>query len=352
MKILVAGSSGVLGNFICEEVVRIFGNTVHLLVSDYKMDRGRETARKFGNNVSFQFLDANHSESIEQAVQHVDIVIVALKQSDPAIQTVCLKKKVLCIDVTVFSDFVHDVIALHEMAKNNDTASIVMAGFIPGLSGLLVRKAISDFDEVSEINIGFLQNTNAKAGVTGIVDMLSLVNQNVSLPNNSNIQGFTKKRKIDFLQLSACQKVRLIAHPEKEFLETKLPIRNLHYWTAWNSSIFNTLLSFLITRNLIPFITGQKRTLSKLVKHNPQKSEQAYVTVEVQGVIGNKKCEKVLTLSASSDYQTTAMMTAALAKIAFEKKAQGVLFPFEITDIDEVLSIIQSNDISLMETIR
>ncbi|MFF5995015.1 saccharopine dehydrogenase NADP-binding domain-containing protein [Lysinibacillus sp. KU-BSD001] len=105
-RVMVVGSSGVLGKLICTELLRIFGNTIHLVVSDYKTSRGKETATTLGSGVRFQYLDIHHKESVEQALQEVDIIIVATKQTTPIIQKVCIEQKVFCIDVTVFGDFV------------------------------------------------------------------------------------------------------------------------------------------------------------------------------------------------------------------------------------------------------
>lgn len=58
---------------------------------------------------------------------------------------------------------------------------------------------------------------------------------------------------------------------------------------------------------------------------------------------------KIVTLSALFDYHTTAMATASLAKIAQQKSVKGVVYPFEITDIDELLSEINCPNIIIGE---
>ncbi|MFF5995016.1 hypothetical protein AAGS61_09695 [Lysinibacillus sp. KU-BSD001] len=229
-----------------------------------------------------------------------------------------------------------------------------MAGFIPGLSGLLIKKAVSDVDQISSVNIGFLQNINAKAGLTGILDMLALVNQDITTKeNDKRLSGFTKKRRMEFLPSFKQKEVRLIEHPEKLFIEMKLGIRNIRYWTAWNNNAFNRVISSLKQFHLIDFILNmkQKKILSTVVKHNPNKPEHAFLTVEVKGIVGGQKCIKTLALSVFSDYHATAMVTAALAKIASEKNLKGVLFPFEMTNLDEILSIMDCEEIALEKKI-
>ncbi|MGG0237475.1 hypothetical protein [Bacillus rhizoplanae] len=232
-----------------------------------------------------------------------------------------------------------------------------MSGFFPGLSGLMVNKAVSNFQEVTDVNIGLLQNTNAKAGVSGILDMLKIISQRVNYytdNDTTNVSGFTKKRKMYFNEPYNESEVRLIDHAEKDFLNQKLKIEQMNYWTAWNNQFFNKQISSLKKLGVIDAILklNNSKFLSKVVKHNPNKDEQAFLTVEVKGIIDNKECIKTLSLSTFSDYHTTAMVTAALAKATLHSKIKGVVFPFEITNIDEVLSEINCKDIVLKECIK
>lgn len=334
-KILVVGASGVLGRRICTETLRIFNNECTLIVTDYKEERGKKTATSLFGNVIFQTLDVSKEEDVNKVVHGVDIVIVAIKQEKPIVQKVCINKNILCIDVTPFDNFVANVQSL----SKNTSLSVFMSGFFPGLSGVMVKKAISGFDSVDEVNIGLLQNTNANVGVTGMIDMLKIISQPVIL-GNKYVPGFSRKRKMYFLEGNAQKQVRLIEHAERKFLCEMLNLEKLNYWTSWNQHSFNTLISFCKKIKIIDFITQLKkhRFLSKIVKHNPNKDENASLTVEVKGKIDEKACIRTLSLSTFSDYETTALVTATIAKIVIHKKLCGVVFPFEIIDFDELLS--------------
>lgn len=347
-KIMVVGASGVLGQLVCSELLRVFDSQISLIVTDYKIERGEKLANSFNTDVQFRYLDVTREENVKQAIKNIDIVVVVLKQKNPYIQKVCIENKILCIDVTPYYEFVDKVNELNEDAQNNDIGSVIMSGFFPGLSGLMVKKATSNFSKVTEVHVGLLQNTNAKAGISGIVDMLNIIAQPVKLENNM-ISGFTKKRKMDFLHTLKQSEVRCIDHSEKAILKETLGINSINYWTSWNVNTFNKLVSFLKQIGFIKNIHKYKDFLSKVVKHNPHKNENIFLTVEVKGIIDNKETLKILTLSTFSDYHTTAMATASLAKIAQQKSVKGVVYPFEITDIDELLSEINSPKIIIEE---
>lgn len=348
-KIMVIGAAGVLGNLICLELFRLFNAPIKLIVTDYKIERGKNLAKSFNRDVDFHYLDINEEENITQVVKNVDIVIIALKQKTPNIQKACITNKVLCIDVTPFYDFVEKIINLNQMAQENEVASIVMSGYFPGLSGLMVKKAISSFEEVKEVNVGLLQNTNAKAGISGMLDMLKIISEQVNFENKV-VSGFTKKRKMLFLDNPSEREVRLIHHSEKHVLEKNLALNNINFWTSWDVKIFNKQISLLRKIGFIAYVPKfNKNLLSTIVKHNPNKGEPTFLTVEVKGIIENKERIKRLSLSTFSDYSTTAMITASLAKIASRKNIKGVVCPLEITTLEEILSEIKCPDIIYQE---
>lgn len=79
----VVGASGVLGQFVCAELLRIFENEIKLIVTDYKMDRGKRLANSFNGDVEFEYLDINDDKNISNVIQNIDIAIVVLKQINP-----------------------------------------------------------------------------------------------------------------------------------------------------------------------------------------------------------------------------------------------------------------------------
>ncbi|GAB6930750.1 hypothetical protein JCM10914A_47330 [Paenibacillus sp. JCM 10914] len=351
-KIMVVGASGVLGKLICHELLRIYKNHIELIVTDYRTERGEELANSLNSEVKFQHVDINDQESVETSIKEIDVVVVVVKQRTPLIQRICIKRGILCIDVTPFYDFVKEVKQLDQSAKINNTASVVMAGFFPGLSGLMVKEAVLKFEEVTEVNVALLQNTNATAGISGILDKMKIIDFNVYYKNN-DISGFTEKRKMYFLDHLREKEVRLIDHAEKSLLNDIISTKRLNYWTAWNSSSFNTLVSILRQVGLTKKIDKlNKGVLSKLMIHNAHKDEYAFLTVEVKGMMENREVVKYLSLRTDSDYQTTAMVTAALTKIILNKKIKGALTPFEVTNISEVTTVINSNTILVEETLH
>ena len=237
-KVVVVGGAGVLGSLICQELLRIFQGEIRLVITDYNVDRGKRMTSTINNNVEFRYLDVTKEESIHTAIQNVDIVIVVLKQLQPHIQRVCIDNRILCIDVTPFTDFAKKAKCLHPDAVKNDVASVVMSGFFPGLSGLMVKKAVSQFQKIDEVNIGLLQNTNAKAGVTGILDMLKIISERVNEHTGENVSGFTKKRKMFFFRTVQSTRSKTHSSCGSEFFKTILNNREHQLLDSLERSFF------------------------------------------------------------------------------------------------------------------
>ncbi|QDP41531.1 hypothetical protein [Radiobacillus deserti] len=144
--------------------------------------------------------------------------------------------------------------------------------------------------------------------------MLKIISQPVIFQNKV-LPGFTKNRKMHFLNHTKEKEVRLIDHSEKVLLKDKLTTAAINYWTSWNVNAFNKQISLLRRIGFIGIIHKvNNKFLSKVIKHNPNKNENAFLTVEVKGIVDNKERVKIVSLSTFSDYHTTAMVTASLAK--------------------------------------
>lgn len=335
MKVLVVGASGVLGRYVCKALIE---QRYEVVVGDYKAERGRQTAAALPL-ATFKEVDVTDSASLYAALQHIEAVIVVVKQEYPLVQKVCIEKNIPCIDVTVDEAFIEKVQDL----KAEHTASILMAGFFPGLSGILIQEAISTFDSLESVSIGLLQSTNANAGITGITDMLRIVNHDVD-----GTPGFSEKRNMKFGEFASSHVVRKIEHVERKRLLQNKKLPRINYYTAWEKKTFNIIIRLLQKTGLLGHLTNQKGLLEKLVRHNPTQPEQAYLTIEAAGLLREKKQKKEWRVRVRSDYETTAAVTVALVKIVLENHITGIHFPYEITSTHEILKNIDESKVRLI----
>lgn len=342
------GAGGVLGRLICHELEQIIVEPIQLMVTDYKKERAELLLQQFESVSEWRYLDVHNQEQVSDVVRGVELVIVTVKQQQPFIQQACFDQEIVCIDVTPFYPFVKQVQQLATSYATPLTGSVVMTGFIPGLSGLMINDLGHAFTEINEINVALLQNTNAKVGITGVLDMLNIIAQPV-IRNGQQIKGFTKSRLMGFGESGLSRKVRLIEHDEKQLLQQleKWSGVELYYWTAWNRPFYNAIITIVQRLGLLQKVGRFARLLEKGVSHNPEKSETAYLTVEITGNIAGQVVTKTLRLETRSDYALTAKVTAAIAKHLLGNKISGVVAISEVTELSHLLAMIKSESIKL-----
>ncbi|MHC5248090.1 hypothetical protein [Enterococcus sp. LJL90] len=205
-----------------------------------------------------------------------------------------------------------------------------MAGFYPGLSGILVKSLIEEYAEINKIELFLLQNKNANVGLTGIHDMLKII----SRPLSSGERGFTNISQENFDGKN--YKLREINHDEAQLLQKKLSINKLSYYTSWNNSFFNLAINFVIKNNLTESLIKIFRKFN-LNLDNQSSDETIYLKVRgtVEGKSYNYSHEIVMKLH--SDYEMTAYFAAFMADYLSEIIGmKGVLFPFDLINSNEI----------------
>lgn len=326
-KIIVIGGSGSMGFKICKSITELLPGT-HLIVGDYKLDRGIKTAKRL-TNASARHADINDFDSLEKLMSiDISCVVVALKQKDPIIQNICSKKNIPCVDITTFSAFSNKV---KQQLPIETSVSVIMAGFFPGMSGIAVKEGMTSFSHIDQVKVSLLQNSKASVGITGMRDMLTIISRPLE-----KSKGFRKRYRVKIESKEYYP--REINHDESLILEDCLMIPSVTYYTCWNKEFFNKFISLIIRSNTIKPLIKLMRVL-KINMDRETNNETAYLSVEFIGNIrGGKQTEKKIQLKVFSDYGITAWMTALLVKkILVTPFLVGVCYPFEILTFEDVL---------------
>ncbi|MBV7390801.1 SDR family oxidoreductase [Enterococcus sp. ALS3] len=328
-NILVIGASGSLGFEICRSLHKVFDEKVTVLVGDYRKERGPKTVERLEKleiAAKFIYTDFSEYKSLDDAInQPLDCVIVAVKQNKPVLQELCSIYSIPCIDLTAYGSFTNFV---ENVLPNNGAPSIMMAGFFPGLSGVLVHSAVSDFSEIQQVKVNLVQNKNAQVGLSGIEDMLKIIHQ----PVGDAAHGFREVETINIKQRTF--KIRKIAHDEGAVLDEKLGIGLPTYQTGWNQNGFNHLVSFLLEYGLAePLLKIAKKLKLKFnARHN---DERVYLEVEASGIKFQEQTTEKIQIEATSNYGITADFCALVTKKILNNRAiKGVKYPFQFMGLE------------------
>ncbi len=327
-----------------------------LVVGDYRPERGEVFANELGAEVSFRCVDVAKRAAVESAVEGVEAVIVAVQQVDPLVQSVCLARRIPCLDVTLGAELIEKARALD--AQPSATASIIMAGLIPGLSGVIVKHVVETLQDVSAIDVGLLQSSQGSAGATGIADMLGVFSQPVPFRRHGEQHvrpGFTVKREMMFPQPFGTRTQRLINYVEVPVVVEKCNVHDVNYWSGFDESSLQMLLVFL---NKVGFLRlfdlkktrkGLARLIALAKEGNRPAPETIALTVEVAGRLDGSPRTHCLSLVGPSDYGTTAMSVVAMAKLLLENRveATGARVPMEVFTLDSLVKAMDCDEVTL-----
>jgi saccharopine dehydrogenase-like NADP-dependent oxidoreductase len=364
MKILVVGGTGAVGRHICGEVVRTLGPEA-LVVGDYRLVRGWAFARSISKSTGATEIDIRDRRSVERATENVDAVIVAVRQGEPVVQSVCTERGIHSVDIVPDTPLARSVFPSdHErddggpdgrhlsqvVEVGQNLSGVVAAGLIPGLSGLMARHVIERSSRSQpEVHVALLQRKNGTAGAAGIGDMLGLFARPVEYQGRRR-RGFSVRRTVPFPPPFGNRSVRLVAFPEAADLRAAFGLRNVSYWTAFDNEGFNRTISTLNAFGILNRFRapGEGHGLARLLARTKMTPNEAGEEVALAVEAG----ETWVRLTVPSDYGGTAMAAVAMTRALVVRGAPeyGVVMPFQIFSMEEIVERIDSPDVRISQT--
>jgi hypothetical protein len=350
MRILVAGGTGSVGRHVCAEVVRTLGPG-SLVVGDYDPARGREYARSISGSVDTVELDVHDRGTVDRGTDGVDAVIVAVRQFEPVVQTVCTEKGIPSVDIVPDTPLAASLFSPHEAHPEWERLSgVVAAGLIPGLSGLMARHVIETSPVTDDapgdrvIHVSLLQRKDGTAGAAGIADMLGLFARPVTYEGR-RVRGFSRKRITAFPPPFGERTVRLVAFPEAADVGHAFGLDHVRYWTAFDVESFNRTIGTLNRLGILNrFATpgGGARLARRLASSKAGTvagDETVALVAEARG--------SMVRLTVPSDYGGTAMAAVAMTRALLSDGPPdcGVVTPFQLFTLDRILGLIESSEL-------
>lgn len=150
MKILTIGC-GHIGSVIIRDLAKALPSA-EITISDTKLERAKETASKIGmDKVCFMELDVSDRKNVVKALTDFDLAVGLTpgRVGYGAISAVIQAG----VDMVDLSYMAENPLTLNDAALDAGICVIPDCGVAPGLSNLLVGRAVSQLDEVHEVSI-------------------------------------------------------------------------------------------------------------------------------------------------------------------------------------------------------
>ncbi len=355
-KIIVFGSSGILGKIIVKQIQAQFGEK-SIVISDYLPERAKNLSDSLNISAEPRIIDVNDISSIKSGLNGLTGAVIATKQHTPNIQALCIKKGIASVDVTVFRPFVQQVQKLDEMARQQSVPTLVMAGYFPGLSGIAVNELVNYFDIPQKVRVSLLQNTNASAGKYGFADMLNIINSDIPTKEGM-VKGFKLTREFFHHDYNKIFEQFYIRSDEAEILSDQCKL-DIKYYTGWEKESFNYFIKILNRSGLSKFLANNALglKLASIIhppkKYNETNQEKTSLTITGAGLKEGTLEEKTIHINTKADYLATAISATTMLSFLLERKTNiqgGVFMPHQLFNLDMIKNQLKSSDIEIISS--
>ena len=180
MTILVVGGYGGTGKVFCRYLLK--ETKIHLIVAGRNRQKAEKWAEKLKSEftpdrITVRYVDASNRNSLREAFQSIDLVLVAATTTQFAkqIAEVALEAHIDYLDIYYQQNVYPELATLKERIRESGQCFITQAGFHPGLPAVLIRKGAAYFDTYESAIIAFSMNTRIEKpeSVYELVDALS-----------------------------------------------------------------------------------------------------------------------------------------------------------------------------------
>lgn len=213
------------------------------------------------------------------------------------------------VDVTINPDLIRSMLALDEVARQQNLCLIAMAGLAPGLTGLLGRELMQECPQSSFVQVSLLQSASGKSGKQGTMEMLDLLTSPdckfAKRPYPQSHKSQTSWRRLfdfanpELMFLPDADRLRLVTGFDNDNLNRM--IRGL----AWIRQVFPAGY-FLLARAIAQIKAKANKAVDEAI-------EVGAVTLDQDGNVLTGRCLKL-----DSDYGTTAAIAIATAMLAIQ----------------------------------
>ncbi|WP_054703866.1 saccharopine dehydrogenase NADP-binding domain-containing protein [Bacillus sp. JCM 19041] len=352
--ILVVGGYGQVGKIICRRLVHDFPGNV--IAAERNLEKAQAFSTEMNETVLPMMLDIHQFDKSDPQLNSVALCLMCIDQDDTELAAYCIKHHIHYLNISPSYESLSRVKTLYDKVPENESTFVLGVGLAPGLSNLLVKQCMEDFDEILSTDLYLMLGIGESHGYDGVKWLVSNLNKSFSVKINGSeqlVSSFTDGKKRMFNRAIGTRTAYRFDLADQHILPTTLGIETVSSRFFYDSSFSTIALAFLKrlgifhllkikgVRNLfIKFLVAALNIFQKLKIG----SDQYIVKVETKGV-KQGEIRNYETYIYGRDNTTITGETAAIvaAKIMENKSPIGVFYMEQFIHLDEILPKLRQN---------
>lgn len=265
ITILVLGGYGNTGKVLCRYLLQ--ETDVNVIVAGRRLDKAEELADKLKREflperVCARYADASNLDSLREAFNNIDLVLVAATTTKWAqqIAETALEANIDYLDIYFQQDVYPLLETIEQQIKDSGNCFITQAGFHPGLPAVYIRQGAQYFDRYNRANVAFAMNfrTDRADSIYEIVDSVADYKPKFFRDGKWQIGTYKDTLEIDLGQLFGVKKCTPMEMKEIEALPEMFGLQEVGVYTTG----FNWFIDWLV----FPLITLSQKINKGLLR--------------------------------------------------------------------------------------
>jgi Saccharopine dehydrogenase NADP binding domain len=320
-QVLIVGGYGSIGNNIT--MLLSESNELFPIVAGRNVEKAEILSKKF--DCGFRSVDINDENSIEQALNNIDIVICCY--IDPDNLSAMLPEKAIesgCqyIDISGRNEYNEKIIALNNKAIEKNVTLITALGLYPGIVGLLLADSKNYFEKIGTLEVYLTMGGNMdRISTLSLQDLGYMIDATPRQYNGKKWVVTSGKGRNEYMGEPFNKKIFFYPSMVTSDLIRIPEIINsnkIAMWTGSESFLQGMVLYFGIKRGYAKAVAKIGKFLKVLKFIGRNKNKHCLVKIIEKGSCEDIKHERIIEFNAREE-----LLTAIAPVIVCEQIAKG-----------------------------
>ncbi len=353
-KILIVGGYGQVGKSIAKRLAPNFPHRV--VIAGRNLDKSVAAADAIGHGVEGRAIDIFAANDFGP-LGGVTLVVVCLDQTNTRFVEQCLARGIHYIDISANDDFLSQVEALDDLAKQLGATAILSVGVAPGLTNMLAAAARDRMESVERIDILLeigLGDHHGRAAVEWMLDNLDATYEIRENGRLKSVRSFGESIQIGIPGQQGERPAYRFGFSDQHVIGRTLDVPAVSTWIRFENRVSTWLFAIASRAGLGRLLRRHwwRRIAVWLFMNVHIGSDICGVAVRATGRNKDGSETLMIGLIGREEARMTAVVAAEVARqFLFGRMAPGVFHSHQVISMDPVIAAIRQDLPDLVVTL-